>query len=55
MDVGFSGVSLSHCGLQRSAQEWAIRQGCGGRPVQQEQAQGILVAALGELIHRHCH
>jgi hypothetical protein len=31
-------------GLQRSIREWAIRQGWGGRPVRQEQAQGILVA-----------
>ena len=36
-------------GLQRSVREWAIRQGWGGRPVRQEQAQGILVAALGIL------
>jgi hypothetical protein len=36
-------------GLQRSTREWAIRQGWGGRPVRQEQAQGILVAALGML------
>jgi hypothetical protein len=36
-------------GLQRSIREWAIRQGWGGRPVRQEQAQGILVAALGVL------
>jgi hypothetical protein len=36
-------------GLQRSVQEWAIRQGWGGRPVRHEQAQGILVAALGVL------
>ena len=36
-------------GLQRSVREWAIRQGWGGRPVRQEQAQGILVAALGML------
>jgi hypothetical protein len=34
-------------GLQRSVREWAIRQGWGGRPVRQEQAQGSLVAALG--------
>jgi hypothetical protein len=27
-------------GLQRSVREWAIRQGWGGRPVRQEQAQG---------------
>jgi hypothetical protein len=36
-------------GLQRSVREWAMRQGWGGRPVRQEQAQGILVAALGLL------
>jgi hypothetical protein len=36
-------------GLQRSVREWAIRQGWGGRPVRQEQAQGILVAGLGML------
>jgi len=36
-------------GLQQSVREWAIRQGWGGRPVRQEQAQGILVAALGVL------
>jgi hypothetical protein len=34
-------------GLQRSIREWAMRQGWGGRPVRLEQAQGILVAALG--------
>jgi hypothetical protein len=32
-----------------SIREWAMRQGWGGRPVRQEQAQGILVAALGVL------
>jgi hypothetical protein len=36
-------------GLQRSVREWAMRQGWGGRPVRQEQAHGILVAALGIL------
>jgi len=36
-------------GLQRSVREWAMRQGWGGRPVRQEQAQGILGAALGML------
>jgi hypothetical protein len=36
-------------GLQRSVREWAIRQGWGGRPVRQEQAQGILIASLGML------
>ena len=36
-------------GLQRSVREWAMRQGWGGRLVRQQQAQGILVAALGVL------
>jgi hypothetical protein len=36
-------------GCGRSAREWALRQGWGGRPVRQEQAQGILLAALGLL------
>jgi Domain of unknown function (DUF6456) len=36
-------------GLQWSVREWAIRQGWNERPVRQEQAQGILVAALGVL------
>jgi hypothetical protein len=36
-------------GLQRSVREWAISQGWNGRPVRHEQAQGILVAALGVL------
>ena len=36
-------------GLQRSVREWAIRQGWGGRSVRQEQAQGILIAAVGVL------
>ena len=40
-------------GLQRSVREWAMRQGWGGRPVRQEQAQGILVAALGMLGARY--
>jgi hypothetical protein len=40
-------------GLQRSIREWAIRQGWGGRQVRQEQAQGILVAALG-MLAAHC-
>jgi hypothetical protein len=35
------------CGC--SVREWAMRQGWNGRPVRQEQAQGILVAALGML------
>jgi hypothetical protein len=36
-------------GLQRSVRDWAMRQGWSGRTVRQEQAQGILVAALGVL------
>jgi hypothetical protein len=36
-------------GLQRSVREWSIRQGWGGRPIRQEQAQGILIAGLGVL------
>ena len=39
-------------GLQRSVREWAIRQGWGGRPVDQTEARGILVAALGMLASR---
>ena len=41
-------------GLQRSVRKWAIRQGWGGRPVRQEQAQGILIAALGVLAGECC-
>ena len=42
--------TLSQSGNMRSGVwERAIRQGWGGRPVLQEQAQGILVAALGML------
>ena len=40
-------------GLQRSVREWAMRQGWNGRPVRQEQAQGVLVAALGVLVNCH--
>ena len=36
-------------GLQHSVREWAMRQGWSGRPVRQEQATGILIAALGML------
>jgi hypothetical protein len=42
-------------GLQRSVREWALRQGWGGRPVRQEQAQGILIAALWLLTSRSCN
>jgi len=52
--LGGLGSPASSCvwhvvGLQRSIREWAMRQGWGGRPVRIEQAQGILVAALGVL------
>jgi hypothetical protein len=36
-------------GLQRSVREWAIRQGWGGRPVDQKAAAGIVIAGLGML------
>jgi hypothetical protein len=36
-------------GLQCSIREWAMRQGWGGRPINEKQAQGILIAALGVL------
>ena len=36
-------------GWTKPRKSWAIRQGWGGQPVRQEQAQGILVAALGML------
>ena len=36
-------------GLQRSIREWAMRQGWGGGRCSVEQAQGILIAALGTL------
>ena len=36
-------------GLQRSIREWAMRQGWNGRSIDQKQAQGILIAALGVL------
>lgn len=40
-------------GMQTSIREWSIRQGWGGRPVRQESAQGILVAALGVLVKHY--
>jgi hypothetical protein len=36
-------------GCGQSVREWALHQGRGGRPVRQEQAQGMLVTALGLL------
>jgi hypothetical protein len=50
------GSALWHIvGLQKSVREWAIRQGWSGRPVRQEQAQGILIAALGVLAAHLVH
>ena len=40
-------------GMQTSVREWALRQGWGGRPVRQESAQGILVAALGVFVKHY--
>ena len=39
-------------GLHRSVREWAMRQGWGGRSVDQKEAKGILIAALG-MLARH--
>ena len=36
-------------GNQLSLRQWALRQRWGGRPVRPDQAQGVLVAALGVL------
>jgi hypothetical protein len=36
-------------GLQHSLRAWAMRQGWNGRPVDQKEAKGILVSALGVL------
>ncbi|MGZ9059751.1 MAG: hypothetical protein ACXW14_10980, partial [Burkholderiaceae bacterium] len=52
--LGGHGLPAASCvwhvvGMQTSIREWALRQGWGGRPVRQENAQGILVAALGVL------
>jgi hypothetical protein len=53
--LGATGGPAGSCvwhliGLQRSIREWSMRQGWGGRPVRQEQAQGILLATLGMLV-----
>lgn len=40
-------------GLQHSLREWALRQGWNGKPLRQESAQGILVAALGVLARHY--
>ncbi len=56
--LGGAGSPAGSCawhvvGLQCSIREWALRQGWGGRPVHQQQAQGILVAALGVLARHY--
>jgi Domain of unknown function (DUF6456) len=40
-------------GLQRSIREWAMRQGWGGRPINEKHGQGILIAALGVLARHY--
>ena len=40
-------------GLQRSIREWAMRQGWGGKPVNEKHAQGIVIAALGVLARHY--
>jgi hypothetical protein len=40
-------------GCQRSIREWALRLGWGGWPLDQKQAQGILVAGLGVLANHY--
>ena len=42
-------------GLQSSVREWAMRQGWNGRAVEQKEAKGILVAALGMLASHYGH
>jgi hypothetical protein len=48
-DVEPNGDRLGTCWAAAGRREWALRQGWGGRLVRQEQAQGMLVAALGLL------
>ncbi len=49
--LGGAGSCAWHVvGLQRSLREWALRQGRNDHPVRVEQAQEILVAALGMLV-----
>jgi hypothetical protein len=45
-----AGSCLWHVvGCEHSIKDWALRQGWNGRPLGQEQASGVLVAALGTL------
>jgi hypothetical protein len=40
-------------GLQRSVRDWALRESWNGRPLDQKEAKGILVAALGVLVSHY--
>jgi len=45
-----AGSCLWHvAGCEWTVKDWALREGWGGRPLSQEQAAGVLVAALGVL------
>jgi hypothetical protein len=45
-----AGSCLWHVvGCEWSVKDWALREGWGGRPISQEAASGMLVAALGAL------
>jgi hypothetical protein len=45
-----AGSCLWHVvGCEWTVKDWALREGWGGRPLSQEQAAGVLVAALGVL------
>lgn len=48
--LGSDGWHVLGCGA--SLREWTLRQGWSGRPLRQEQAQGMLIAALN-LLTRH--
>jgi hypothetical protein len=45
--AGSAAWHILGCGC--SVREWALRRGWSGQPLRQEQAQGILIAALGVL------
>ena len=48
-----AGSCLWHVvGCEWSVKDWALRQGWGGRPISQEAASGMLVAALGAIATR---
>jgi hypothetical protein len=48
--AGSAAWHILGCGC--SVREWALRRGWSGQPLRQEQAQGILIAALGVLACR---